>query len=184
MSSALPWARYWRGTPSTRVAGVGRPADSVVGRHGVEEEGPGAAVADAVLRRHHQAVARRVGEHGGVGRGHDPGVPHGGVDPLAASSSAASRQAPDRLAHPEQADRPVAGAQPARPASPLPPRRDPHGAAPSWARGWWRDRGARGRRAASAPPPRPTRARRPSCPGWTGPGPGRGCRGGSARRHR
>ena len=101
MSSALPWARYWRGIPRTRVAGHGQARRLRWARHGVEQEGAGTAVADAVLRGDHQSVACRVVEHGGVGWRDHPHVPDGGVDPLVGQLVGGVEAGSDRLAHPE-----------------------------------------------------------------------------------
>ena len=184
MSSARPWARYWRGTPSTRVAGTGRPADSTCGRHGVEQEGAGAPVAHAVLDRDHEAVAGRVGQHRDVGRRDHPHVPDGGVDPLG-GQLVGGGQAGLRPSCPRRAGRPTRRRRAAGAPEPAAHLVGVHVAGrASWARGWWTGPAARGRRAASARPPRPPTARTPSCRGWRAPGPGRGSRGGWGRRRR
>ena len=76
--------------------------------HGVDEERARPPGADAVLDRHDQPVAGGVGEHGRVGRRHDPDVPDGGVDPVGGQLVRGLLGRLHHLAHGQEADRAVA----------------------------------------------------------------------------
>ena len=110
--SGLPWARNVdrHAQHLDRAAPAGRSA-----RHtlvdGVEHQRAHAALADAVLDRHHDAVAGGVGDHRRVERLGHPDVPQRDVDALVGQRGHRPLGVADQLAEGQHAHPPVARPQ-------------------------------------------------------------------------